>query len=105
MCFASREQPCPVSCPQQHCLLHVLAGLNQVRPELSPEDEENGAQPRPECRVMSTGNEQTPMPGLGRVLETEGNPDCSDGLKLILLLLRNRCSCVQLFEIHLAVDL
>lgn len=71
-----------------------VAGLNQVRSELSPEDEENGTQPRPDCRVMSTGNEQTPMPGLGRVLESEGNPDGSDGLKLILLLLLSCFSCV-----------
>ena len=33
---------------------------------------------------MNTGNEQTPMAGRGPVLESEGDPDCSDGLKSIL---------------------
>lgn len=75
------------------CCMFVV-GLSQVRPELSPEDEENGAQPRPDCRVMSTGDEQTPRSGVGWVLENEGNADCSDGLKLILLLLLSRFSFV-----------
>ena len=96
--WPAESSPVQFHAPSSTACCIFVAGLSQVRPELSPEDEENGAQPRPDCRVMSTGDEQTPRSRLGWVLENEGNADCSDGLKLILLLLLGRFSFVRLFE-------
>ena len=98
--WPAESSPVQFHAPSSTACCMFVVGLSQVRPELSPEDEENGAQPRPDCRVMSTGDEQTPRSGVGWVLENEGNADCSDGLKLILLLLLSRFSFVRLFETH-----